>query len=194
MNFSDKLLWQAYGIPSGILGKLGGKIMSCGRKREIVKHVLELLEVQQDDIVLEIGFGPGIGIQCINESIENGYIVGIDPSEVMIEIANKRNANAIKNGKVKLLKGRAAQLPFPDEFFTKAYAMNSMQLWPNKMSGLQEVLRTLKIGGRLVLSFDGPARSDSTRETVHANLKEACFKEINTRNSESTVYVSARKK
>jgi hypothetical protein len=48
--------------PSGFLGKLMGKGMNRDN-RKLVYWTLEILDVQPDDNVLEIGFGTGLGIQ-----------------------------------------------------------------------------------------------------------------------------------
>ncbi len=119
--------------------------MAGGRKRDIVMRVAELLDVCQDDIVLEIGFGPGVGIHFMQGLVgHEGLVVGIDPSEVMLKMAGSRNAGAIKTGKARLLKGTVEHIPFPNESFSKVFAMNSMQLWPDQPAGLREVLRVLK--------------------------------------------------
>jgi ubiquinone/menaquinone biosynthesis C-methylase UbiE len=44
-------------------------------------------------------------------------------------------------------------LPFRDEFFDKAVAINSLQVWPDAVSGLREVRRVLKPGGNVALGF-----------------------------------------
>ena len=157
MGFIDRLLWQAFGVPAGLLGRIGGRVMAGRRQRAIAEHVAELLQVQREDKVLEIGFGPGVGIQCLSERIRGeGLIVGIDPSDVMMQMAKARNAGAIEKGTVKLLSGTVEHIPWESEFFDKAYAMNSFHLWPDKAAGLSEVRRVLKPGGRLCgLSFYG---------------------------------------
>ena len=44
-------------------------------------------------------------------------------------------------------------LPFDDNSFDKALAINSMQVWPNVPAGLREIRRVMKPGGRLALGF-----------------------------------------
>jgi ubiquinone/menaquinone biosynthesis C-methylase UbiE len=44
--------------------------------------------------VLEIGFGPGVIIQCLSKLASAGHIAGIDPSPEMVEQALARNAIA----------------------------------------------------------------------------------------------------
>lgn len=164
--------------------------MSGGRKREIVAHVATLLDLLPGEFILEVGFGPGVGIKHVQRMVgEGGRVVGIDPSTVMLDQAKSRNVEAIHAGTVQLLTGTVERIPFPDRSFDKAYAMNSMQLWPDSHVGLKEVLRVLKDDGRLVLSFDGPARKVVTGESAEAILCEVGFRQVETREIGSTIYI-----
>jgi len=44
-------------------------------------------------------------------------------------------------------------LPFDDNRFDKALAINSMQLWPNAVAALREVRRVMKPSGTIALGF-----------------------------------------
>jgi ubiquinone/menaquinone biosynthesis C-methylase UbiE len=44
-------------------------------------------------------------------------------------------------------------LPFEDNTFTKALAINSMQVWPVAMAGLQEMRRVMTPDGSMALGF-----------------------------------------
>lgn len=195
MGMVDKLLWQAFGVPTGLLGRMGGKIMAGRRQRKIAAHVAELLEVRRGDQILEIGFGPGVGIQYLHERLSGeGLIVGIDPSEVMLQMARSLNAEAIESGTVTLFSGTVEKISYDNEFFDKAYAMNSFHLWPDKPAGLSEVRWVLKRDGQLVLSFYGPAQKAITPESVREQLEHVGFREIDeTRDRDSVIYVVARK-
>jgi ubiquinone/menaquinone biosynthesis C-methylase UbiE len=45
------------------------------------------------------------------------------------------------------------KLPFDDNTFDKALAINSMQLWPDPAAGLREIRRVVKPGARVALGF-----------------------------------------
>jgi ubiquinone/menaquinone biosynthesis C-methylase UbiE len=44
-------------------------------------------------------------------------------------------------------------LPFADQSFDKALAINSMQVWPDAGAGLREMRRVLRPGGSIALGF-----------------------------------------
>lgn len=45
------------------------------------------------------------------------------------------------------------KFPFKDGTFDKAFAVNSMQVWPDAVAGLREIQRVLKPHGRVALGF-----------------------------------------
>lgn len=146
------ILMRTFGRPQGILGRLGGIIMArtnagCGA------WVTDLLDVGPNDNVLEVGFGPGVVIQRLSKRASAGHVAGIDPSREMVEQARARNTTAIQNGRVDLRRGSVISLPFDDNSFDKALAINSMQVWPEPAVGLREMRRVMKSGARVALGF-----------------------------------------
>jgi len=152
MSVMRNILLRMFGRPQGVLGSLGGIIMaraneSCGA------WVADLLEVGSNDNVLEVGFGPGVVIQRLSKLASAGHVAGIDPSQEMVDQARTRNATAIQNGRVDLRRSSVDRLPFDDNSFDKALAINSMQVWPESAVGLREVRRIMKSGARIALGF-----------------------------------------
>jgi ubiquinone/menaquinone biosynthesis C-methylase UbiE len=119
--------------------------------RKCAAWVIDLLDVQPSDKMLEVGFGPGVGIQLLTSSASAGYVAGVDPSKEMV--AQARNKKAIESGRADLRHGSVASLPFADNTFDKALAINSMQVWPDAVAGLREMRRVIKPGGEVALGF-----------------------------------------
>ena len=113
--------------------------------------VVELLEIGHDESVLEVGFGPGVVIQRLSKRA--GHVAGIDPSQEMVQQACARNAKATESGRVELRHGSVESLPFSNNTFDKAIAINSMQVWPDAIAGLGEIRRVVRPGGRIGLGF-----------------------------------------
>jgi ubiquinone/menaquinone biosynthesis C-methylase UbiE len=152
MSVAHSILMRMFGRPKGILGRLGGIVM-VRTNQKCAAWVIDLLGIQPNDSVLEVGFGPGVGIELLARLVSGGYVAGIDPSEEMIEQAKARNVKAIERGRLDLRYGSAESLPFEGNTFTKALAINSMQVWPDAVAGLREMQRVMKPGGRIALGF-----------------------------------------
>jgi ubiquinone/menaquinone biosynthesis C-methylase UbiE len=148
----QSLLLRAFGRPTGILGKIGGLIMARSN-RNCAAWVIGLLDVAPRDKVLEVGFGPGVGIELLTQAASGGYVFGIDPSREMLDQTRARNADAILSGHVDLQLGTAEALPFRAGSFDKAVAINTLQIWPDAVTGLREVHRVMKTGGRIAIGF-----------------------------------------
>jgi ubiquinone/menaquinone biosynthesis C-methylase UbiE len=105
-----------------ILMRMFGRPQDCGA------WVSVLLEIEPSDSVLEVGFGPGVVIQRLSNLASAGHVAGIDPSREMVEQARGRNDTAIRSGRVDLRHSSVENLPFDDDSFAKALAINSMQV------------------------------------------------------------------
>jgi ubiquinone/menaquinone biosynthesis C-methylase UbiE len=57
--------------------------------RRVAAWVIDLLGVHLRDRVLEVGFGPGVGIQLLAESASSGRVVGVDPSKCTVGVVRK---------------------------------------------------------------------------------------------------------
>lgn len=161
---NDYIMENMFCAPKGALGRLGGQLMS--QDRWLPAWVLDLLEVNASDSVLEIGSGPGVGLQLAAARARQGRVAGVDPSETMLEMAQRRNLDLIEAGMIELHLCSVERLPFDDATFDKAMTMNSVHLWPDPITGLREVKRTLRRGGRIAVaitrfSYASPAKFES---------------------------------
>ncbi|HEY1362937.1 MAG TPA: class I SAM-dependent methyltransferase [Xanthobacteraceae bacterium] len=172
MDRGRELLMRMFGRPRGFLGRLGGVIMSRAN-RDAAAQVIKLLDVRPDDKVLEVGFGPGVGIELLLERITGGWVAGVDESQEMVRQAAARNARALRNAKADLRYGSVERLPFADEIFDKAFAINSMQVWRDIRTGLREIRRVLKPGGNVALCFT--VNSGQSKDGVVESLATAGF-------------------
>ena len=110
--------------------------------RACAASTLGLLSVGRQDRVLEIGFGPGVGIALASHVACK--VAGVDPSPIMLEQARGRNAAAVEAARVDLRLNTVDELPFDDGGFDAAYAVNSMQLWSDRAAAFSEIRRVLK--------------------------------------------------
>jgi ubiquinone/menaquinone biosynthesis C-methylase UbiE len=176
--------WRSqFARPTGLAGRLAGHLMAL-RNKERSWWVLPLLDIHQNDRVLEIGFGSGIDIQRVGEIAVDGFVAGVDHSEVMVEQARKRNARAIRAGRVELYHGSASRLPYPDASFDKVFSINVAQFWNDPVEILVELRRVLRPGGLIGIAVQ-PRSKGATQRTARETgqmlvegLRAAGFSEV----------------
>jgi arsenite methyltransferase len=148
-GIGSRLLEKGFGCPSGLLGRIGGWLMARSNAATEL-HLVELADLGPDDVVLILGSGPGIGLQAAGA--RSSHVIGIDPSEVMLQAARRRCATLIEQGRVQLVRGVAQDTGQPDASADVVLAVNSVQIWPDWEAAFAEVHRVLRPGGRLLLS------------------------------------------
>jgi ubiquinone/menaquinone biosynthesis C-methylase UbiE len=139
-------------MPRGAMGVVMGWFME-GSNAAQNRATVEALEPPDGGSVLEIGFGPGHALELLAKRRPLGLIAGVDHSELMVKTARRRLDRARGAAALDLRLADAGQLPFPDECFDLAYAVNAYHQWPDKPSALAEIVGVLKPGGELVLSI-----------------------------------------
>jgi ubiquinone/menaquinone biosynthesis C-methylase UbiE len=178
-------VYAQFGRPAGIRGWAAGLVMahrSSNRRRNA--WAVSLLEVRPDDRVLEIGFGPGLAIRELSNITREGYVCGIDHSELMLRQAKKRNDDGIRRGIVDLRLGSVDALPSFDAPFDKILAVNAVLFWNDVDSRLAQLRGLLRPGGLIAVAHQprGPGASDETSAAkgreIAAALVRAGFSEV----------------
>jgi ubiquinone/menaquinone biosynthesis C-methylase UbiE len=136
--------------PTGLSGLRVAAVMRTFN-RPATKWTVECLGVQPADVVLEIGFGPGVGIGEALARATTGRVYGIDLSPTMVRMASRANRAAVRKGRAVLMAGDAASLPYGDALFDKVFAVNVIYFWHDPSVPLSEIRRTMKPGGSLAL-------------------------------------------
>src|SRR5689334_1449263 len=149
--------------------------------RQRSRWVVSLLGVRPADKVLEIGFGPGLAIAALARA-GAGHVYGIDHSGVMLRHASRRNAAAIRAGRVTLIRASVDQVPAAlDGPFDAILAVNSLGFWPDPGGRLAELRRRLAPGGRIAIASQPRcpgATADTSRDAarqIEGLLAEAGF-------------------
>ena len=174
-----------FGRPAGVWGRGAGLLMahrSSNRRRNA--WAVSLLDVQPDDRVLEIGFGPGLAISELSRLATRGYVCGIDHSELMLRRAKRLNADGLRRGVVDLRLGSVEDLPALDEPFDKILAVNAMMCWQEPVARLEKLRRLLRSGGLIAVAHQprGPGASDEAAAAkgreIESALAQAGFSEL----------------
>ncbi len=151
--------------PSGLTGRVIAGIMAH-ETSDLNERAVRLLDPSPFDRVLEVGFGHGRTIERLAGVVKNGRVCGIDASELMLNMAVRRNRRAIAEGRVELRKGDCAPIPFDIACFDEALSVHTLYFWSDPAACLKEIHRVLRPGGQLVL---GLLRGDSPQRTRFPN-------------------------
>lgn len=174
--------------PRGAAGKVSGWVFAhrpSNRRRN--QWVAEVLGLGSKDCVLEIGFGPGVAIAELARR-GAGHVYGVDHSAVMLRQASKRNAAAIRAGRVTLVQASVDELPATlDSPFDAILAVNSLGFWPAPVDQLADLRRRLTPGSGRIAIVSQPrcpgAAADTSRkaaEEIKTLLHSAGYSEIST--------------
>jgi len=154
MNESD-LCWN-WGmhrddVRDELRSKLNGKGLgeSDGFSEELYYYALRATQkdAPRPRRMLEVGCGPGRGLDLISRLEEGSSFVGLDLSPRAIEFANEHSAGS---GRVKFVQGDAEALPFNDAEFDVVLNIESSHNYPHLERFFAEAVRVLKPGGYLV--------------------------------------------
>src|SRR5262249_17263069 len=101
--------------------------------------------------ILEIGFGPGIAIREAARRATRGRVVGIDRSPEMVRQATRRNAAAVREGRVELHQAAVDGLPSFESAFDKVLVVNSLGFWPCPVDHLNEICSLMRDAGIIAI-------------------------------------------
>jgi SAM-dependent methyltransferase len=158
--------------PRGAAGSVTGWVFAhrpSNRQRN--RWAVSLLDVRPTDRVLEIGFGPGVAVAELVRA-GAGHVYGIDHSDVMLRQASRRNAAAVRAGRVTLFNASVDQLPDGlDGPFDAVLAVNSLGFWPGAVERLAELRGRLAPGGRVAIASQ-PRCPGATADTSRGAAAE----------------------
>ena len=130
----------------------GIKILTLGRFPEIKREISDRL-IHKDDMVLDVGMGTGtFAILCAKKGAN---VIGIDNSEKMLEVANKKIEDEGLKQKVKTIKMPVIQLDeeFSDNSFDKVTALLAFsEFYQDEQDYcLKQIYRLLRDDGEFIL-------------------------------------------
>jgi ubiquinone/menaquinone biosynthesis C-methylase UbiE len=134
----------------GLLGRVIAIIMARETWSQNLR-VIDALGIDRSDRILDVGCGHGRSLTAARAS--EGRVVGADPSELMVEIAARRNRPLIEAACVDVVLATVESLPFADDVFDKVLCVHVLYFWKDLDVSLREIARVLKPGGRLGLLF-----------------------------------------
>jgi tocopherol O-methyltransferase len=120
-------------------------------QRVLIERLLEWSGVEQPGAILDVGCGIG-GSSLELADRYRAAVIGITLSPVQRERASERARAAGASGRVSFAVADAMAMPFEANRFDLVWSLESGEHMPDKHRFLQECLRVLRPGGRLVLA------------------------------------------
>jgi ubiquinone/menaquinone biosynthesis C-methylase UbiE len=172
------------------------RIRDAALRRGLVR---ERLATQPGERILDIGCGPGFYCLELAEEVgEEGSIVGVDNSEAMLALAERRCDGLAQVG---FKEGDALSLPVEDESFDAGFSVQVLEYVPDATAALREIFRAIKPGGRALIwdidwdtlsmqsadrerwervdaAWDTHAAHESLPRTLAPRMREAGFTDV----------------
>ena len=134
------------------------------------------LELKPGSVVVDVGCGTGSALRHAAARVRNGTFIGVDPVERMLEIARERTDSRRYGAQIEFRSGGAEALPVADGVADVVFAFDSFDHWQDTTTGLTEIRRILRLGGRLAVVKDGAVPGGSrARQAFNDALAIAGF-------------------
>lgn len=173
--------------PSGPLGRLAGWTMARRPSNRLRNRwTVAQLDLRPDDVVLEVGYGPGLALDMVDRKLGTGRIFGLDHSVEMFRQAVRRNSHAVAAGRVVVGIGDVLSPPFPLPQMDKIYSVNVVQFWPEPEWTFAALRRLLRPGGLVATTFmprlgdDRLGQARARAEALEKTLRTTGFQRIET--------------
>lgn len=135
------------------------RVLSFGLDRGWRKKTVKALQLGDHARVLDVATGTGDLAIEIAKRHHGVTVVGLDPSEGMLEIAKPKVVKRELADRVSFVVGDAMALPFTNCEFDAATIAFGIRNVPDRAAGLRELARVVRPGGRIaILELGEPRR------------------------------------
>lgn len=112
------------------------------------------LALENQSIILEIGFGNGKHLPRLFSTAENLSYTGIDISSAMVDEAIANNQPLVTTGKAQFEQvDGSGTLHFPDSNFSHCFTANTLYFWEHPQQHFDAIFRVLQPDGIFALAF-----------------------------------------
>lgn len=188
--------------PSGFFGNLVAKMMEF-RNSGSYQVIINRLAPRPGEHIMEIGYGPGLGIYQIADSFPGCRISGIDFSELMFRKASVKNRKFIEKGTVRLKHGDILTIEPGEDKFDKIFCVNVIYFWNNLNQAFKRIFNMLGKEGKFLIYMDHRDSLEKAKfladfckypvEEVERELKGAGFTHIEYNFDKGGYFISAMK-
>jgi len=132
-----------FGHPRGLIGSFVGRVMarSNGDFNRWVVDELRKEYRDQPARIVELGPGPGVGLEAALRAFPSTRLWGVDPSPEMLSQSRKRNRAGVASGRLTLVAGDVVM------------ANHVLYFWHQPSAELEQLHRFLRPGGIIGLGY-----------------------------------------
>ena len=145
---------RQFGRPSGIVGRLVGRVMVRGNGGFNKWLVNEIAARLPDGVerAVELGPGPGVGLEGLLAKFPAARVWGIDLSPEMLSQSRGRNSEQVGSGRLTLIKGgvESLQALAPIDLVMAAHVL---YFWHEPAEAVGQIYRALGPGGVFALGY-----------------------------------------
>jgi len=98
--------------------------------------------------LIDVGCGPGHVTELLAKRLPQGKVIGIDLSDVLIDIAREKRKTLAN---LEFVIGNALDLPYSNEQFDGAVSVNSIKAWRDQQLGADEMSRIVRSGAKVAV-------------------------------------------
>ncbi len=148
-----------YGKPEGKKGEDLLDLMDEGHT-PVSLWALGNLDVNDDDVVLDIGCGSGLNVKRLHEKSSKAKTYGVDHSSTSVKKSIMMNRQEVDRCNVVIKEANVLDMPFEDKTFDVITAFETVYFWPDIVNSFKEVKRVLKDDGKFFLVFEANGCAD----------------------------------
>ena len=144
-----------------------------------IRWAVDFMDPQPSDHILEIGCGPGAAAELMVSRLETGKVFAIDRSESGVDRTKRRNAEAIKAGRLTVRQIDLATLRVPVKRLNKVFAFNVNLFWVRACRDEVALLHERVVpGGSVFLFYEAkmPELVPNIVEKASAALRDGGFR------------------
>jgi demethylmenaquinone methyltransferase/2-methoxy-6-polyprenyl-1,4-benzoquinol methylase len=127
------------------------RVISLGIDQSWRKKTVQALRLSPGARVLDLATGTGDLAIMVARQHPGVSVVGVDPSQKMLDVGQKKLDQAALSDRVSLQVGDAQALQFPENTFDGLCIAFGIRNVPDRLQGLREMARVTRPGGRVAI-------------------------------------------